>query len=381
LIPWNPEITDFDNLSNICQFITPNVVIFGSYLTKSQLTRLFNKGFQEISMFLYNDTEDYYHDHTEYVNPHNSDQDEQNDDEQSIQNDDEQDEQNASTSYSRPFTSALEQLVESKGDHSDNITDTASSIDLLSSQQDDTRSVEKSARVLDDIIRPYFDKRFKTFDYNTIYKHMYLGPYGLQYHIAEHVILGSFPNYQPINTSITYINGKYLIKYLRLFSFKPLGIILEQSIPKFEDIDNLIIKGNAIYEDRERTANHRIDNGYSYTIINPLDLDSPHKCYAIYGTDLMEEMQNLAFVNPSIVRSQADYIIFYQLCNIDCEVEDSKVVDQQAPKKLIYKVLVLSNKKSARLFLSSLQLNANGSLSKAISWLEVEKRNVLLSFL
>ena len=277
---------DYDAVASACEYLTPEVLIFGAEFPRSAILKFFERGFQFVHVFVYK-----MEDGEKYM-----------------------------------------EVVSNVGN-----------VGNVSNDNSVVTTVVTADSALDMPVKREFDQRISVFTVDTFYDHLVLIE-GLASVIAfEHVLIGTFPKYSSVNPKLTYQEGRFFLDYI-VDTKKHIGktlLELVSSYKGYEMINQMVVSGRAMDEAREILANRRIMKGVLYTL-NVTDLTSvtsvtnvtnvthqtddtqsapidttviPPNTIAIDGCDLVEEMLQLLPVHPLVVKNKLNYVLFYALAN------------------------------------------------------------------
>lgn len=266
LIPLTGSEIDWDNLFAVADHPSPEVLIFGTELSRENLLKFFDRGFQLIHVFSYDLTNCPYFDK-------NIDKTEDND------------------------------------------------------------------KTEGNLLPVPFDPRVVPFGIETLYDHLCLVAGLTPFYLLEYIACVEFPKYKSIvSENINRTTGRHLLRAMEFSDgeSKDFGIKLLQlcaTANGFDKIEQLIVLGRSIAEVNEHNANKRLNNGIFFELeydtsakretepkvedVSSVSADlattKKYSVYAVGGTDLLNEMLNLAPMHPKIVKAGTNFVMFYSL--------------------------------------------------------------------
>lgn len=180
-----------------------------------------------------------------------------------------------------------------------------------------------------------FDPRVAPFGIETLYDHLYLVAGLTPLYLLEYIACAEFPKYKSIiNNDINYTTGNHLLRAMKFAAWQTedFGVKLLQlcaTANGFDKVAQLIGRGQTIADINEHKANERLNNGLFFELeydkngttakavtnerVEDVTDLKKYSVYAVSGTDVINEMLNLAPVHPKIVKAGANFVMFYSL--------------------------------------------------------------------
>jgi hypothetical protein len=248
---------DYNAVADSCEFITPEVLIFGAAFPPAAIMRFFERGFHFVHI-----------------------------------------------------------MIGGGGDHF-NGEGTLREYQRLRGEPDgtDAEAPASPASPIDE----KFSTSVVVFGAEKIYDHVVLVEGLSTLLITELVLLGTFPTYKSVNDNYKREDGLAFLRYVRNTratrgnlvktreAVAALVLQLVGSFRGFETIEHIIVGGKAMNEMCEILASRRLDVSPAFMAGGPEGVRS----IVCYG-DLSHEMMALAPVHPRVVRENIDLIVMYE---------------------------------------------------------------------